>query len=86
MRWLPNPRPASSASEFAHPRELEALIVVVPGMALTVFYLIIDELTASLALLTRNDTAKRSILPLCEIAILRRQVKRPSRPWVWAIK
>jgi putative transposase len=59
------------------------MIVVGQDMALTFVYLIIRQLTDSLALLTRTDTAKTVEILLLrhEIAILRRQVKRPYRSW-----
>jgi putative transposase len=52
-------------------------------MALTFVYLIVRQLTDSLALLARSDTAKTAEILLLrhEIAILRRQVKRPCRSW-----
>jgi putative transposase len=52
-------------------------------MALTFVYLIVRQLTDSLALLARSDTAKTAEILLLrhEIAILPRQVKRPCRSW-----
>jgi putative transposase len=52
-------------------------------MALTFVYLIVRQLTDSLALLARGDTAKTVEILLLrhEIAILRRQIKRPRRTW-----
>jgi len=51
-------------------------------MALTLVYLIFRHLLAWLALLTRDDTAAAEILLLRhEVAVLRRQIKRPQRCW-----
>ena len=52
-------------------------------MALTLIYLIFRHLLAWLALLTRDDTAKTAEILLLrhEVAVLRRQIKRPRRSW-----
>jgi hypothetical protein len=52
-------------------------------MALSFLYLIVRQLTHSIALLTRSDAAKTAEILLLrhEIAILRRQVKQPRRSW-----
>jgi len=51
-------------------------------MALTLVYLVFRHLLAWLALLTRDDTAAAEILLLRhEVAVLRRQIKRPQRCW-----
>jgi len=50
---------------------------------LTLVYLIFRHLLAWLALLTRDDTAKTAEILLLrhEVAVLRRQIKRPHRTW-----
>jgi len=52
-------------------------------MALSFLYLIVRQLTDSIALLTRSDAAKTAEILLLrhEIAILRRQIKQPRRSW-----
>jgi putative transposase len=52
-------------------------------MALSFLYLIVRQLTDSIALLTRSDASKAAEILLLrhEIATLRRQVKQPRRSW-----
>jgi hypothetical protein len=70
--------PASS-----HNRDSEAKIFVTRVWALTFVYLIARRFAEPLALLTRGDVPKTAEILLLrhEIAVLRRQIKRPRRSW-----
>ena len=50
---------------------------------MTLVYLDFRHLLAWLALLTRDDATKTAeiLLPRHEVAVLRRQIKRPRRTW-----
>jgi putative transposase len=52
-------------------------------MALTLVYLVFRHVLAWLALLARDDAAKAAEILLLrhEVAVLRRQIKRPRRTW-----
>jgi hypothetical protein len=78
--WMPKSRPAALTGEFAQPSP-GGEDLCCKGMALTFVYLIVRQLIDLLALVAHGDVAKTAEILLLrhEVAVLRRQIKRPRR-------